>query len=70
MESTFTKTPAPVGNTETSWVDSADYEKEYAKTWTGDEKLKLPPRTATARFPHVPDFNDSDFDPSSAEGTI
>lgn len=69
MESSFTKFPAPVGDTETSWTDSADFEKEYSKKWTGDEKLNLPPRTSKARFPHVPDYHDADFDISSAEGT-
>ena len=68
MESTFTKHPDPVGNSETYWEDNLDYEKEYTKEWTGDEKLKLPGRKTSARFPHVPDYEDPDFDASSAEG--
>lgn len=68
MESTFTRDPDPVGNSETYWSDNLDFEKEYAKEWSGDEKLKLPLRKTTARFPHVPDYEDPDFDATSTEG--
>lgn len=68
MESTFTKNPAPVGNSETSWKDSLDYESEYSKKWTGDDNLKLPHRSSNVHWDHVPDYHDADFDISSAEG--
>lgn len=68
MESTFTKQPIPVADTETHWQDNVDHESEYARKWSGDAKLKLPPRTATARFAHVPDYNDADFDKTNSEG--
>jgi len=69
MESTFTKFPEPVGDTETSWKDNVDYESEFSKKWTGDEKLALPTRTAPGRYPHYPDYSDADFEVNSAEGT-
>ena len=68
METSFTKFPAPVGDTETSWKDVADVESEASQTWSGDAKLKVPSRPAFHRFAHYPDFNDSDFDSTSAEG--
>jgi len=69
MESSFTKFPEPVGDTETSWKDNVNFESEYAKKWAGDDKLSLPKRTAPGRYPHYPDYNDADFDVNSSEGT-
>jgi hypothetical protein len=70
MESTFTRHPEPVSNSETSWKDNLEYQEEYDKEWKGDSKFALPKRTSPYRFPRVPDYHDEGFDSTSADGTF